>query len=516
MKTFIVVASILLGGCSSQAVVSGLDDARSVTDDIQQEATERYKDLITPESLDFMKQVDGPIMVGEETALKRALPPVFYEKWHYSSYKERGLIDVIKNITSSKGIIITTRDDVYNPTSTMINTTDENGNSDSAAIQVANEVRTENNLDRGSRILLPAGTRYDGDVEGFFDLISTILNISWEYLYIQDRVVFTRYDQKSYELIVPKSPNSSSVWASAEETITTFLSQGGRVTVNEYAGTITVKDTKDVQVMVEDFIGSLNDSLKLSVVLDVNLVSIRTTDENSSRIGLDVSNTGNSGGPRSLNLSSVGSSTPGAGGLVATILNGSPFSGSEFLLQNLDTKSEITSSRSRVIRAANNTVARIDQVTIIPSLTSFTPTTLTTDGIVIPGSASLENKTIGFSMELIPSIMKDGQNMMLSLKLNTSELLDVVEIPIGAEGQYLQSLVTDSREYEHVFTMVNEEMLVISGLQDTSTRFNETKLGNDSWYSWVFNMLGTSAKDSAEDVYYVVTITPRILTGATL
>lgn len=516
MKKSILLISIFLTACSSKAVVTDLDDSRIVADDIQEQAKMRYDQMTGLSDGGFMKRVDGPIMVGDKVSSKRSLPPVFSDSWHYSSFKERGLIDVIKNISSSKGIVITTRDDVYNPTSTKIETVSESGVTDTAAIQVANQVRTENNLDRGSRIKLPAGTSFDGDVEGFFDLISSILNISWEYLYDQDRVVFTRYEQRSYELIVPKSSNSSSVWSSAESTISTFLSQGGGVTVNEYAGTMTVKDTKDVHVMVKDFIGSLNDSLKISVVLDVNLMSIRTSDENSSRIGFGLNHEGNTGGPRAISLSSVGSAVPGAGGLTATILAGSPFSGSDFLLQNLDSKSEITSSRNRAIRVANNTSAKIDQVTVIPSLTSFSPSVRNEDGTIIPGRAALQDKTIGFSMDMTPSIMKDGQNMMLSLNLNTSELLDVREIPIGADGQYLQSLVTDTREYDHVFSMANEETLVISGIQDSSSRFNETKLVDDAWYSWILNILGTSAKDSAESVYYVITITPRIITGATL
>ena len=183
MKKSILLISIFLTACSSKAVVTDLDDSRIVADDIQEQAKMRYDQMTGLSDGGFMKRVDGPIMVGDKVSSKRSLPPVFSDSWHYSSFKERGLIDVIKNISSSKGIVITTRDDVYNPTSTKIETVSESGVTDTAAIQVANQVRTENNLDRGSRIKLPAGTSFDGDVEGFFDLISSILNISWEYLY---------------------------------------------------------------------------------------------------------------------------------------------------------------------------------------------------------------------------------------------------------------------------------------------------------------------------------------------
>ncbi|MEY8198506.1 MAG: hypothetical protein RPS47_04640 [Colwellia sp.] len=504
-----LVTCVVFSGCSSNAVVNDLEHSRSDANGINERLVREYEKAISKSNPDnFVSRLEIPILSGRTVPVKRQLPSVFENDYFFNPTGDRSLVNVIKRLSSETGLVITARDDVYNPTSTSISGTNSNGDVDTAAIQVASKVRQETNLDLAGRVLLPAGSRYSGTVEGFLDFMSSVLNISWKYLDDDGRVLFTRYVESSYRLFVPPSvtgsKNSSDIWEDTKESISGLLSEGGHVAVNQAAGLITVVDTKDVQQMVKNQIRVVNRSLQRSVFFSLEVLSLRTSDINQKGLSLglihDVAES-------AFSLSGPGVSIPGSVGTKASVLSG-PFEGSSIIAQNLRSKGEVSVSMSRVFRTMNNQTAMINQVNQIPVISSFTPP-INVDGVVTPGGVKLDDKEVGFRLHITPAIMNDGQNMVVRINLESSSLDEIKDIPIGTDGQIVQSARTSSREYDHTFSMKNAQTIVISGYHDRSNSFQEQGTFT-GWFSWLFG----SATDETERTYYVILLTPEISNGS--
>src|SRR5690606_26902832 len=121
---------------------------------------------------------------------------------------------------------------------------------------------------------------------------------------------------------------------------------------------------------------------------------------------------------------------------------------------------------------------------------------------------TLSDVEVGFLMELTPAVMSDGQNMVLKLGLETSDIEEIIDVKIGNEGQLVQQAKQIRRTYDQTFSMRNAETMIISGFY---VRVNEFTQKNPSvgWLDWLFS----SKSDSASRTYYIVLLTPSISNG---
>lgn len=503
---------VILAGCASQQKVDTLKTTSRVDADAisSRAASEFSRTAKIRADDDFISRIETPILTGRTMPVKRDLPEVFHRDFFFNPTGERRLVDVIKSLSSSTGLVVTARDDVYNPTATKISSTDAQGNVDAAAVQLANTVRTEGNLQVADRVKLPAGSRYSGTVEGFLDYVTSVLNVSWTYLHDDGRVLLTRYVESSYRLFVPPvgqgSNGEANIWADTKTTLEGFLSQGGSVSINQQAGLVTVVDTRDVQEMVKAHIRRVNQSLQRSVVLSVEVLSVRTTDTESEGFTLDAVH---QAAETSLSISGGGVSIPAAGSFRASLLDG-PFSGSQILQQNLATKGEVSVALQRIIRTMNNQSAKVENIDTVPVISSYTPP-IVANGSTTPGGVALTNLEVGFTLDVTPAIMDDGQNMVLRFNLSNSSLDSIRDIPVGGDGQIVQSARTSKRSYDHTFSMKNAETIVVSGFYDKLNDFKQSG-PLSGWLSWLFG----SKTDTAERIYYVILLTPEIGNGSNI
>lgn len=324
-KISILVFSVLfVAACTSLQDVDTLaTDARNDATAINNRAKTSFENAYEISSDDYVHEVTTPILAGRTTAVERTLPELFKQGYFFNPNGEKRLIDIVKKLSSDTGLVITARDDVYNPRSANISAIDNNGNIDSAAVQLVNDVRTESNLDVADRVKLPAGSRYEGDIEGFFDYLSSVLNISWVFLHEEDRVLLTRYVERSYPLFVPPSDSGegegSNIWSDTEESLETLLSEGGQVTVNQLSGMISVVDTEDVHNMINEHIKRINRRLSKSVQFRLEILSFSANDRRSEGFDLSLVHTG---AKDTISLAGAGISIPGAVGLTASITDG--------------------------------------------------------------------------------------------------------------------------------------------------------------------------------------------------
>ena len=513
--TKIIVACLsasLLFGCASRQQVDMLDtNARADATSIRSQTRSAMGEATSVRSGDdFVREMKTPILDGRPTPVQRQLPVVFSNPYFINPISDRRLIDIVKQLSSETGITITARDDVYNPTATNIQAKDDRGRIDSAAVQLVNDVRTESNLEVANRVLIPGGSRYSGTVEGFLDYLSSVLNISWQYLHDENRVLLTRYVERSYTLFLPPSASGgdddqSDIWDDTQSAIGELLSQGGAVSVNQLAGTISVVDTADVQKMVADYITKVNKRLAKQVRFRLQVLSVALEDEENKGFNFDFMHSGNND---TVSLSGGGVSIPGSVGLMASVASG-PFKGTEILQQNLREKGEVTTSLDTVILAKNNQQSTVQRLTTVPVITEFTPPVVDSNGNVTAAGASLEDVQVGFVVNLVPSIMDDGQNMVVRLDLETSNIDEIIDIPLSEDGQFVQSARTTRNQYEQVFDLRNAETIVITGLADKTNEFRESK----SSFGWLTDWLFTRSNDKASRKYNVMLLTPVIGTG---
>lgn len=499
----------LLVGCASQQNVEILEkDARFDANGIKSRSIEAYENTVNIKNDNYVVESKLPLLTGRVAPMERELPDIFKASYGIKPNEARRLVDIIKRISAQTGMVITARDDVFNPTSTTINTTDKNGNIDANSVNIANTVRTESNLDVAARVVVPEGARYSGTVKGFFDYLCSILNISWEYLPNENRILLTRYIEESYPLFVPPSGDSegiaSNIWNDTQDAISNLLSQGGSVKVNQGAGIISVVDTKDVQGMVRKYLLGVNNSLRKGSVFKLEVLSFEANDREAKGIDLSLVH---SNANSTTTLFGGGVSVPGSATLTASVLGGE-LAGSSLVQQNLSEKLEVNVVLSRVIRSMNNQPAEVDLREVVPVLSSYTPPVIT-DGTVTPGGASTEDIEVGFKLKLTPSIMKDGQNLAVRINLETSTITELVDIPLGNEGEIIQSARQKISKYDHTFSIRNAETLVISGYNDRINEFKSSR-PSSNWLSWLFS----SAEDTAKRTYYVILLTPQVSNGS--
>jgi hypothetical protein len=501
-----LIIALMVSGCASQVKVDNLEGARKNTDNYNALIDERLRQLESESDNDnFMERVDYPLISGVVISEEKDLPEYFEDEWVFNPYEDVRLVDVVKSLQSEFDVVISVKDDVYNPNSASVN---ENSD-DAATVNVINEIRTEGNLVKESRVKIPSGSRYNGSLKGFLNYITSLLGITWDYIPSKNKVMISRYVQKSYGILVEQD---SDVWEATEDAINEFRSEGGGVKSNPIAQLITVVDTIEVHKMVEELIADINDSLKISANFRVEIMSARLTDEDANSFGMNLSHV--TGGWRQLALSSTATAVPGAGGLTATVLEGSPFSGSQLVAQSISSKSEISNVSVKYLQAANNTTATIEQINTVPVLTRYTPPVIN-ENTTVPASAVLEDKRLGFELKLSPTIYSNANSMRLKFELDNTDMVDLQEIKLNDDGQFLQALVTEEKSFEKWINMEDKETLVFA-LEDDSAQFKKTQMVDDSWYSWILNAFGNSKNDSSTKSYYVVAITPTINAGAKL
>src|SRR5690606_40125104 len=100
------------------------------------------------------------------------------------------------------------------------------------------------------------------------------------------------------------------------------------------------------------------------------------------------------GSKSSVGLAGGGVSIPSAAGLTASIIDG-PFNGSQLIQQNLKTKGEVSTSLARVIRSMNNQTSKVEQLRVVPVITSYTPPVVNNGGTT-PGGVTLSDVGVGF------------------------------------------------------------------------------------------------------------------------
>ena len=314
---------------------------------------------------------------------------------------------------------------------------------------------------------------HDGQTAEYLDRITSILGVSWEYS--NNEVYIYRYLTRRFNLAV--SPGTVSYednmsgggtttgggnaqfgststtkasallnpWQAADAAIKTMLTSGGKVSINETTGTVSVTDTKEVVNRVEKYIQHENGLLRAQVTVDIREITVQLDDR--SELGLDLNllyrklnaSTGNPDwtfqmdAPATLTSSSSGNAT------FNVIKPNAYWAGSSAAIQALNSVGHVVSDNTDSVVTINRVPGRTQSFVNRSFLASTTPATGggTSGGVGVPGLTP-GVVTYGVNLAVIPTITDDN-TVILQMFDTRSNLIDFATISTGS-GQTLQQL----------------------------------------------------------------------------
>ena len=244
------------------------------------------------------------------------------------------------------------------------------------------------------------------------------------------------------------------VWSECEKGVKALLSSRGAVVINQGAGTITVRDTRERLRQVASYIDEINVRLSRQVALMVNVYALQVDDSDEAGFDLHAVLQNSDISIISGGLGSLG----GAGSVTASIVKGK-LKGSDAILKALrqwGKATQITSAGGVVMSNQPVPVLAIRRHAYLAGVSS-TVNDYGQTSEVTPGEV-----TTGFAMTAIPHIL-DKRRVILQYNINLSSLDDLVEFSNADITVQLPQVST--RSFSQRTGMAMGQTLVLAGFE---------------------------------------------------
>lgn len=335
--------------------------------------------------------------------------------------------------------------------------------------------------------------KYSGTVKGLLDVLASRSGLSWTYS-ASSGVTFASANIRTFTIHAApgkvgfsnkitnesKDTNSGSgasqssqdisiqtaqtnttdltfdVWAEVEKEVKSMLSSTGSVTINQAAGTITVKDSAFVLQEVAQYVDEINTKLSRQIALSIKVWSLELDD--SAEAGINLSLFFESpdikvfAGASPLNFSN------NAGELSAAIVDGRLKNSTALLkgLRRVGRATQVTSGGGVVMSNQPVPVQAIRREAYLASSSkSDTDYGQTTE--LEPGEV-----TTGFAMTVIPHIL-EGRRVILQYTVHLSNLDEISEFSSG--DAKIQLPKVSSRSFSQRMTLKMGQTLVLAGFE---------------------------------------------------
>lgn len=356
---------------------------------------------------------------------------------------------------------------------------------------------------------------YDGALAGFLDVAAARFGVSWEWSH--NAINMFRYTTRTFRLtalpgdstmqsVISSTSGGSggggsgsggggatvggtsssginitglSVWTAVQDAIKGMLTQRGTVSVNAATGTVMVTDTPQVLSRVASFIEQQNASLSKQVLLNVRVLAVDLSQEDSYGINWSAIYTTLS---KNYRFALIGPTfaTPQSGDLAAfgfTALDSSnAWGGSSAFIRALSTQGKVSQLTSTSLITLNNQPAPLQVGTQTAYLASVA-TTLTS-GFGATTTLTPGTFTEGFSMSVVPHILDKGK-LMLQFAINISSLaqLNTVESGSGANLSRIQTPSLNTRHFLQRVMLQSGDTLVLTGFEQDKLQNDRTGVG---------------------------------------
>lgn len=246
------------------------------------------------------------------------------------------------------------------------------------------------------------------------------------------------------------------VWDECEKGVKGLLSKGGTVSINQAAGTITVKDTPVVLQQVASYVDDLNGKLSRQVALSVKVWSLELNDTNDVGLNLQVMFE-NADLKVSAGVSPLKWLTTG-GDVTAAIVDGKLKHSTALLkaLRRLGQATQVTSGGGVVMSNQPVPVQATTKEAYLAGVSTFQGDYGQTTEIT-PGEV-----TTGFAMTVIPHIL-ERRRVILQYNISLSSLDDMAEFKTDSITVQLPKVST--RSFAQRVTLKMGQTLVLAGFE---------------------------------------------------
>jgi type IVB pilus formation R64 PilN family outer membrane protein len=295
-------------------------------------------------------------------------------------------------------------------------------------------------------------------------------------------------------------------WASLEGTLSSMLSNLGRLAVNQGTGTVTVTDVRDVIDRITRHIEEENRTMTRQIGFEVQLYSVRSDD--GSEFGVDWNLV-----YQKLNEFQFGYRSPSSlvsdvvgDGSIKIIKSNNNFNGTEAFLKAAASGNKVSLVTSQRAVTLNRQVVPVavtsqrsyiaeNKVTVTPGPPAITEITRT-----------LGTVTTGFILNLMPSVTERNA-MVLTVGLDLSELKELRSFGnIDTNG--VQAPEVASTQFVQRVALRTGETLVLTGFEQVKSNSKERTLDNNVSPGLGGSFVGNTTKDSL-----VFLITPVMVEG---
>lgn len=389
----------------------------------------------------------------------------------------------------------------------------------------------------------------DGDLKGLLDLAATRFGVSWKY--VDGSIEFHHQDTRNFQ--VRALPGESalsanvggtgssdaalpaanagggpgngsvgsgngqsaavrtqlSVFASLEKAVGAMLSPYGSVVSSPATGTLTVSDTPAILDRVERFIERENRTLSRQVLINVTVLSVSLSDEDSYGLNWNVILTELS--RRYGVTNTFGAAAQNSASFSANVLNtaDSKFAGSSMMIKALSAQGKVRKETSASVAALNHQPVPVQ----VARQTAYLKSSQTTVSANVGSTTSLTPGTVtsGFTMTLLPSVLDNG-TVILQFSTDISTLRRITTVSSGSGGNnnsQIQTPEVDTRNFLQRVAMKSGQTLVVSGFEQMEGGIDRQGTGRPDNY--VFGG-GVGARTNQEVV--VILVTPIAMPGA--
>lgn len=370
---------------------------------------------------------------------------------------------------------------------------------------------------------------YTGSLRGLLDTISSLSGYGWDYDAKTNRITFSAMQVRTYTIMAApgvitydsqvsnkskertsgSSISSSSInstvssgdtssqtsqvhtskiemdiWKEIETAVKGLLSKRGTVSINQAAGTVTVRDSYTRLRDVTAYINSINARLSRQVAITVRVWALELTDASSAGLNLQALFENNDVSVVAGSLGDLGSASTAAVSVVKGKLKGS--SGTIKALKEWGRATQLSSAGGLLMSNQPLPVQAIKRHAYLAGMTLATSEYNQTSEIT-PGEV-----TTGFAMTIIPHILPD-RRVILQYTVTLSAL-DSME-KIDREQVYVQLPQVSTRSFAQRSKMKMGQTLVLAGFEQSSQN-----LGNS------LGVLNTSRDADFSKTLLVVTI----------
>lgn len=255
------------------------------------------------------------------------------------------------------------------------------------------------------------------------------------------------------------------IWKDTEKAVRMLLSKAGSCSINQAAGTITVRDTYTRMRTIERCINQINARLERQVAMRVHVYALEVNDTSSFNAGLKTLFTSPDA------IVEAGSAMQAASGLAGVSIVKGSLAGSAGFLEALGKWGRATQLTSASGLVLNNQPFPVQAIRRHAYLAGMTRSTTQYDQSteITPGEV-----TTGFAMTIVPHILPDS-HVLLQYSITLSSLESMTNIE--KDNVYVQLPQVATRAFSQRTRLKRGQTLMLAGFeQDAGEAQNEAGL----------------------------------------